>query len=183
MARPIRSSHAGGLRRERASSPVRRLARVEFARVGRGARAGIVAAAVWAAVEPLAQRAFRTPYSDLRLLGGAVVTGQFWRPVGLAMHLVNGALFGAQLERRGWHGWKRGLAVAEIENVALWPGMALVDRLHPDRRSGAWPPLFRSGRVFAYEATLHALFGIVLGALLAREEWSSVSARAERAPR
>src|SRR3712207_7806858 len=39
-------------------------------------------------------------------------------------------------------------------------GLALVDRLHPDRRSGAWPPLARSGRVFAYEATTHALFGL-----------------------
>lgn len=138
--------------------------------MGRGVRAGIAAAAVWAVAEPLAQRAFRTPYSDLRLLGGGVTAGPLWRPIGLAMHLANGALFGAQLERRGWRGWKRGLVVAELENAALWPGMAIVDRLHRDRRSGAWPPLFRSGRVFAYEATLHGLFGIVLGALLARED-------------
>ena len=85
------------------------------------------------------------------------------------MHLANGALFGTQFERRGWRGWKRGLAIAELENALLWPGMAIVDRLHPDRRSGAWPPLVRNGRVFAYEATLHALFGVVLGALLERE--------------
>lgn len=128
-----------------------------------------MAAVGWAAAEPLAQRVFRTPYSDLGLLGRGVTTGRLWRPVGLAMHLANGALFGVQFERRGWSGWKRGLVVAELENAALWPGMAIVDRRHPDRRSGAWPPLFRNGRVFAYEATLHALFGIVLGALLARE--------------
>ena len=137
--------------------------------VRRGAGAGIVAAAVWAAAEPLAQRAFRTPYSDLRLLGRGVTAGPLWPAAGLAMHLANGALVRTQFDRRGWRGWKRGLAIAEHENALLWPGMAIVDRLHPDRRSGAWPPLVRNGRVFAYEATLHALFGVVLGALLERE--------------
>jgi hypothetical protein len=44
--------------------------------------------------------------------------------------------------------------------------MALVDRFHPDRRSGAWPPLLRNRRVFAYEVLTHALFGVVLGALV-----------------
>jgi hypothetical protein len=57
---------------------------------------------------------------------------------------------------------------AEAENLALWPGMALVDRYHPDRRSGAWPPLLRNGRVFAQEVAVHALFGAVLGALTRR---------------
>ncbi len=47
--------------------------------------------------------------------------------------------------------------------------MVVVDRIHPDRRSGAWPPLLRNGRVFAYEAATHALFGAVLGALLPDE--------------
>ncbi len=47
--------------------------------------------------------------------------------------------------------------------------MALVDRLHPDRKSGAWPALFTNGRVFLYEAAVHALFGAVLGVLLSEE--------------
>jgi hypothetical protein len=51
--------------------------------------------------------------------------------------------------------------------VATWPGMALVDRVHPDRRSGHWPPLFTNPRVFAQEAVMHALFGLVLGVLVA----------------
>jgi len=55
------------------------------------------------------------------------------------------------------------------ENLALWPGMAVLDRVHPDRRSGAWPPLLTNGRVFAYEAAVHALFGVVLGALAPRD--------------
>ena len=132
----------------------------------RGAFAGIVAAAAWAAAEPVLQRAFRTPYSDVRLLGAVVTRGPLWRPVGLALHLGNGAVFGALFERFGGRGWKDGVLAAQIESLGLWPGMAVVDRLHPDRRSGAWPPLFLNPRVFAYEVATHALFGAVLGALL-----------------
>jgi hypothetical protein len=47
--------------------------------------------------------------------------------------------------------------------------MAVVDRVHPDCRSDAWPPLLLNGRVFAYEVTAHALFGAVLGLLLPQE--------------
>ena len=43
--------------------------------------------------------------------------------------------------------------------------MAVVDRFHPDRRSGAWPPLLTNARVFGYEVAVHALFGVVLGVL------------------
>jgi hypothetical protein len=132
----------------------------------RGALAGIVAAVVWASAEPALGRLFRTPYSDRRLLAG--VTGGS-PAAALALHLANGAMFGALFERLGGRGPMQGVVAAQIENVALWPAMAVVDRIHPDRRSGAWPPLVRNGRVFAYEATTHALFGAVLGLLLPQE--------------
>ena len=128
----------------------------------------MLAAGAWAAAEPLARRVFRTPYSDVRLLGAVVTRGPLWRPVGLVAHLANGALFGALFERAGGRGAAQGIVAAQIENLALWPGMALVDRFHPDRRSGAWPPLLLNGRVLAQEATTHALFGAILGALLGR---------------
>ena len=132
----------------------------------------MAAAAVWAAAEPLVRRVFRTPYSDVRLLGGAVTRGPLWWPVGLVIHLGNGAVFGAAFERAGARGWKHGVLAAQVESLGLWPGMALVDRMHPDRVSGAWPPLLRNGRVFAYEATVHAVFGAVLGALVPDERAS-----------
>jgi hypothetical protein len=134
----------------------------------RGALAGIAAAAAWAAVEPLASRLLRPPpgYSDVRLLGAVVTESPAWRPVGVALHLGNGALFGAAFKRVRGRGVARGLLAAQAENLALWPGMAIVDRLHPDRKSGAWPPLLANGRVFAYEAAVHAVFGVVLGALV-----------------
>jgi hypothetical protein len=132
----------------------------------RGIVAGIMGAAAWAAAEPLLGRVFGTPYSDARLLGGVLVRGPRWRAVGIAAHCVNGALFGAAFERMGGRGVGQAVAAAQLENVGLWPGMAVVDRVHPDRRSGAWPPLLWNGRVFAYETATHALFGVVLGTLV-----------------
>ena len=59
-----------------------------------------------------------------------------------------------------------GLRWAAAESVATWPGMALLDRIHPDRRSGRWPrPLLTDPKVMAQEAAMHALFGVVLGLL------------------
>lgn len=126
------------------------------------------AAAVWAAAEPLLRRTFGTPYSDVRLLGAAVTRGRAWPLAGLAIHMANGALFGLAWARLGGGGWRRGVVMAELENLALWiPGMALADRYHPDRRTGAWPPLLGDPRVFGYEVATHAVFGAVLGLLSA----------------
>ena len=138
----------------------------------RGVVAGVAAAAAWAAAEPAATRLFRTPagYSDVRLLGALLTRdGPRWREAGLAAHLANGAVFGALFEAAGGRGWKQGVVAAKLENLALWPAMAAMDRLHPDRRSGAWPPLLTNPRVFVYEAAVHALFGAVLGSLVRRD--------------
>ena len=82
------------------------------------------------------------------------------------MHLANGAAAGIAFRRSGLRGAKAGIALAQLESAALWPGMAVVDRYHPDRRSGAWPPLLRNPRVFAQEVAAHAIFGAVLGVLV-----------------
>jgi hypothetical protein len=133
----------------------------------RGALAGVAAAAAWGAAEPTARRLFGVRYSDLRLLGAAVTSGPHWKAAGWGLHLLNGAVFGAAFARLGGHGAVRGVAAAQLENLVLWaPGMVVVDRFHPDRRSGRWPPLLRNRRVFAYEVAVHALFGVVLGALV-----------------
>jgi hypothetical protein len=134
----------------------------------RAALAGATAAAVWAAAEPLARPLHGTSYSDLRLLGRPV-TRRGWRVVGLAAHLGGGAAAGLLFRRLGLRGPRAGVALFQAENLALWPLMAVVDRVHPDRRDGTWPSLLLNGRVFAYEAVLHALFGAVLGTLLRDE--------------
>ena len=132
----------------------------------RGAVAGALAAALWAAAEPALGRAFGTPFSDVRLLGRTVTLGRLWPVVGVVVHVGNGAAFGWTFERLGGRGIKQGVIAAELENLVLWPAMALVDRLHPDRRDGSWLPLATDPRTFGLEAATHALFGATLGALV-----------------
>jgi hypothetical protein len=129
----------------------------------RPALAGAAAAAIWAAAEPALGRAFGTPYTDVELLGGFVTRGRLRRPVGLALHCAFGAAFGVAFARAGGAGVRQGVLAAQAEGLALWPGMAVIDRVHPFVRDGSWPPLFRNGRVFAQEAAAHALFGALLG--------------------
>ena len=128
----------------------------------------MLAAAAWAAAEPALGRALGTPFSDVRLLGRLVTRGRAWPAAGLAVHLANGAAFGITFERLGLRGVRQGILVAQAENALLWPGLAVVERIHPDRRAGAWPRLALDPRVAAYEVATHALFGAVLGALVRR---------------
>ena len=159
------ASRSIGAALPRTARPSRTLSGNDRPGPARGALAGFAAAAIWAASEPLLQRLFRTPYSDVRLLGGAVTRSRAWPLAGAAIHLSNGAAFGAAFTLLGGRGPRTGVLAAQAENLAAWPLMAAVDRRHPDRLSGRWPPLLWNGRVFAQEATAHAIFGAVLGAL------------------
>jgi hypothetical protein len=132
----------------------------------KGEKAGMAAAAVWAGAEPLLGRALSVPYSDVRLLGRVVTRGRGWPLAGVALHLANGAIFGFVFEHLGLRGVRQGILAAEAENLVFWPGFLMVDRFHPDRRAGRWPPLFGNPRIFAYEAATHAIFGALLGRLV-----------------
>ena len=131
----------------------------------RSAAAGVAATAAWAAAEPLLRRLFGTPYSDVRLLGRPL-SRRHWRAAGLTLHLANGAAAGVFCHRIGLRGTKHAVGFFQLENGAAWPLMIAVDRWHPDRRSGAWPPLLRNPRVFGQEVVAHAIVGAVLGRLL-----------------
>jgi hypothetical protein len=135
----------------------------------RGALAGAAAAAAWGLSEPVLRRIAGTPYSDVRLLGRAATRGRAWPLAGLALHTANGAVFGAALAHVGRRRIRDAVAIAELEGIALWPLMLIVDHVHPDRRDGTWPPLARNRRVFVYALSTHALFGLVYG-LLSRED-------------
>src|SRR5919112_1156113 len=81
---------------------------MELRRIPSGALAGAVAAAVWAAQQPLDKRVFGSDYDDVELLGKLVTRDSGWQAAGLAEH------------------------------VATWPLTALVDRqLAGDRRAFA----------------------------------------------
>jgi hypothetical protein len=132
----------------------------------RGALAGAAAAAVWHACDPLLKRTFGTPYADAELVGPFLTRGPLQPLVNVAAHTAAGAGFGHLFERLGGRGVRQGMAAAVAENTLLWPGMVVLDRIHPSRRDGTWPRLFPNARVFAQSTAGHALFGAVLGALV-----------------
>jgi hypothetical protein len=134
-------------------------------RTARAAAAGIAAAAVWIAVEPVWRRAFGGPHTELRLVGRMLAPEAWWKPVGAAVHLANGAMFGIAFDRLGGRGVRQAVVAAQVENAVLWPTMLVVDRVHPDVRDGSWPRLARDPRVVAQELAGHLVFGVVLGAL------------------
>jgi hypothetical protein len=140
---------------------------IDRTRTLRGAVSGAVAAAVWAVQQPLDKLAFRSRYDDVELLGKAATRGEAWYALGLGMHMVNGALFGAAYSNLGptlpIPPALRGPAVALGEHVALWPLGAVTDRFHPARDE--LPVLARNRRAFYQAAWRHLLFGVVLGEL------------------
>lgn len=156
----------------------------------RGAVSGVVAAAVWAVLQPLDKAAFSSRYDDVELLGRALVRGNGSYPVGLALHLGNGALFGAVYANVApalpLPPVLRGPAAALAEHVGLWPLVAVIDRLHPARESDGFhapredPPWLGGNRVVYLQAAWrHLLFGVVLGELERRLNAEPVPTPAE----
>jgi hypothetical protein len=131
----------------------------------RGAVSGVVAAAVWAVQQPLDKAVLSSRYDDVEILGKAVTRGDGWYPIGLALHMSNGALFGAVYANVApalpIPPILRGPAVGLAEHVALWPLVALIDRLHPAREE--LPGLSGNRVGFLQAAWRHLLFGLVLG--------------------
>ncbi len=133
----------------------------------RGAVSGAVAAAVWAFQQPLDKLLFGSGFDDVEFLGKAVARDENWYPIGLAMHMGNGAAFGALYASIApslpLPAAARGVAVALIEHTAAWPLGAISDRIHPARDE--LPTLSGNRRVFAQELWRHVLFGLILGEL------------------
>jgi hypothetical protein len=140
---------------------------IDRTRTLRGAVCGTVAAAVWALQQPLDKLVFQSRYDDVEWLGRAVVNGDGWYPAGLALHLQNGAVFGALYANLAplvpVPPVLRGPAVSVAEHLALWPLAPLSDRLHPARKR--LPVLAGNRRIFAQAAWRHMVFGVVLGEL------------------
>jgi hypothetical protein len=128
--------------------------------------AGGAAALAWAVAERPLRRLCRTPYSDIRLLGRLVTDGRGWVAAGLLLHLGNGAAAGVALDRLGVRGPLAGIAAAEAEVALLWPGMAIVDRLHPDHRGDRHGHVAGDPATIVEQLLVHAIFGAVLGLLL-----------------
>lgn len=63
--------------------------------------------------------------------------------------------------------WARGLLFAQAENALLYPGVPLLNGLHPEVRTGRLPSLL-TWRYFWVEVARHAAYGAVLGAWAGR---------------
>ncbi len=152
---------------------------IDRTRTLRGAVCGALAAAVWAFQQPLDKRLFDSGYDDVELLGKSITRGDAWYPVGLALHLQNGAVFGAVYANVApaipLPVAARGPALALAEHLAFWPLGALSDRFHPARQE--LPRFAGNRRAFAQSTWRHLLFGLALGELERR-----VNAAPEPAP-
>jgi hypothetical protein len=133
----------------------------------RGAVSGALAAAVWALEQPLDKLLLASQYDDVELLGRAVVSGDAWYPAGIALHLGNGAVFGAVYSNVArvlpLPPFVRGPVVAITEHLAIWPLTVAVERVHPARKRLV--SLRGNRRAFAQATLRHLLFGLVLGEL------------------
>jgi hypothetical protein len=140
---------------------------VDLRRSLNGALAGGIAAAVWGAQQPIDKRALGSRYDDVELLGKLVTRRDGWPVAGMALHLQNGALFGAlYAQLRPFLPGPlvgRAVAMAMVEHVALWPLVRLSDGLHPGRKD--LERLAGNRRAFALATWRHLLFGLVLGEL------------------
>lgn len=136
----------------------------------RGALAGALAAGVWAAQQVLDKRVFGVDYDDAELLGSAL-TRERGTPttyaLGTALHVANGALFGAAYAAVspaiGGPGPLRGVAAGLGEHLATWPLTRLIAAAHP--AADEFPQLWGDRRAFAQSTWRHVLFGVVLGTL------------------
>lgn len=133
----------------------------------RGGVAGAVAAVVMTLEQPLDKRLFHSKYDDVEILGKLATRGDYWRPIGFALHVQNGAILGAAYARLRPSVPEstvlRGLTVGLVEHVATWPMTVLVDRYHPARKE--LPKLAANRRAFGQATIRHAVFGIVLALL------------------
>ena len=131
----------------------------------RGALAGVAGIAVWTAQQPLDKRVFGVDYDDVELLGKFVTREPAWLPIGMAMHVFNGAAFGAIYANLApslpGPGAVRGAAAGLAEHLATWPGTIVIDRLS----LRGMPKLWGDPRAFAQATWRHLLFGTVLGEL------------------
>jgi len=133
----------------------------------RGAVSGAVAAAVWAVQQPLDKQVFGSSYDDVEILGRGLTRGEHWYSVGLAAHLLGGALFGGVYANLApWLPIRpvlKGPAVAVAQHFATWPLVAVTDRWHPARAE--LPALSGSRPALLQGVWRHLLFGFVLGEL------------------
>lgn len=131
---------------------------------------GLAAGGAYLLAQAMDRRLSGNGYDDLMLWGGFVTphpTRQ--RFVGLTVHgalsITLAAAYAAlQPSLPRWPRWLRGMAFVQAENALLYPGVPLINAVHPSVRSGALPSLL-TWRYGGVEVARHAAYGMVLGLL------------------
>src|SRR6476659_9675288 len=104
----------------------------------RAAAGGGAAAGFWAALEPGLRRFSHSPHSELRLVGRMLAPERYWLPVGLGVHVLNGAVFGVVFDRLGASSIREAVAAAQNGSACPWPPLLVLDALHPDVPDCCW---------------------------------------------
>ena len=102
----------------------------------RGGVAGAVATVVMTLEQPLDQLLFDSKYDDVEILGKLFTRGDYWRPIGFALHCRtarSGAAYARLMPSLPGPAVLRGLLAGLIEHVAAWPLTVVFDRHHPAR--------------------------------------------------
>jgi hypothetical protein len=140
--------------------------------LGHATLAGLAGAVAFLFAMAVDLAVLRRRTNDLRLLAGLLPGGaRFWPLLGTLMHLANGAALGVLYGRLRrvfpFSGWFAGSLFALAENLALWPIVALLDRVHPEIRAGRLEP-FNRPVPFLQEVWRHLAYGLTLGILYDR---------------
>ena len=117
--------------------------------------------------QPLDKRIFDSRYDDIEILGKLVTRGDGWQPIGVALHVQNGAIFGAAYTRLkpspARPAGVTGPAVRPRSACRVLAGGRAGQPLPPARKQ--LPKLVANPRAFGQATIRHAVFGVVLGLL------------------
>src|SRR5947209_6373074 len=103
----------------------------------RAAVTGGLASAAYLGEQALDRRLFPNEYDDLVLWGGFVSRDPVrQRLAGVAVHFTLGTLLAAAYEAAGsllpaWPGPLKGLLFVQAENAMLYPGVPVINAIHP----------------------------------------------------
>lgn len=142
-----------------------RLARPSFRR---SIITGGLASVAYLVEQVLDRRLIPNDYDDLVLWGGFLTRDPLrQRLIGSAVHFTLGTALAAAYEAAlpllpSWPGPLKGLLFVQAENATLYPGVPVIDAVHPSVRLAEMPSLL-TWRYFVVELLRHTAFGLTLG--------------------
>ncbi|MEO8286835.1 MAG: hypothetical protein ABI670_10415 [Chloroflexota bacterium] len=136
----------------------------------RAIAAGLAAGTAYLGAMWLDNRLSSYEFDDLKLVGQAFTTkSPWWLIQGLTGHYGFSMVMALVYARFAYRllpgpGALKGIAFLNIENLVLYPGGLVVDRIHAGMRQGELPPMM-SKKAFLGQVVRHIAFGATLGLL------------------